>query len=126
MLGGVVQRLHRPLLGVGRAREVYGRRGLAGGPWRVEHSGPEYNHLAVPQPHPWDVMGGEAIGFVMWFWIFYRAKEDGVYVLGIKKHWEEEGHHDAHGSHGGSLHKLEWIKEMVGERPVLQTSEDSH
>mmetsp|Transcript_1893 Transcript_1893/g.3781 ORF Transcript_1893/g.3781 Transcript_1893/m.3781 type:complete len:106 (+) Transcript_1893:1-318(+) len=38
---------------------------------------------------------GELFGFVCWFWIFYRAKEDGAVVLGLRHPWEH-GHHDDH------------------------------
>ncbi len=69
---------------------------------------------------------GELFGFVCWFWIFYRAKEDGAVVLGLwhpwenhphdegdTEHWYEEQHQEGDGSeeHGknkggvGSLQK---------------------
>ena len=31
---------------------------------------------------------GEAFGFVCWFWVFYRFKEDGAVLLGLKHPWE--------------------------------------
>mmetsp|Transcript_26793 Transcript_26793/g.61681 ORF Transcript_26793/g.61681 Transcript_26793/m.61681 type:complete len:95 (-) Transcript_26793:285-569(-) len=39
---------------------------------------------------------GEAFGFVMWFWIFYRFKEDGKVLLGICHPWENHPHDDHH------------------------------
>ena len=38
---------------------------------------------------------GELFGFVCWFWIFYRCKEDGAVVLGLRHPWEH-AHHDEH------------------------------
>jgi hypothetical protein len=39
------------------------------------------------------------IGTAMWFWLFYRAREDGGVLLGFHKPWEAHAHHDSHDSH---------------------------
>ncbi|KAH6626367.1 hypothetical protein B0J18DRAFT_464388 [Chaetomium sp. MPI-SDFR-AT-0129] len=31
---------------------------------------------------------GTGLGAVMWFWIFYRAKQDGPVLLGWKHPWD--------------------------------------
>ncbi|KAF0715371.1 Aste57867_3408 [Aphanomyces stellatus] len=62
---------------------------------------------------------GLAYGALAWFWIFYRAKQDGAVVLGLEHPWDHghghgDGHHDDH--HDGP-HVYE--KEEIGERPKL-------
>lgn len=67
---------------------------------------------------------------VMWLWIFYRAKEDGAYMLGFGHPWD---HHHGHGhddhdedednGHGhGHSHgdNGEWVKTTPGARPVKE------
>ncbi|KAJ1023065.1 hypothetical protein NDA13_005112 [Ustilago tritici] len=44
--------------------------------------------------HRW---GAKLLGATMWFWIFYRAKQDGAVLLGLKHPWDGHGHHDHHG-----------------------------
>ena len=46
--------------------------------------------LLFPRPHESEIHKKLGIGFgaVCWFWIFYRAKEDGAVVLGLKHPWE--------------------------------------
>lgn len=43
-----------------------------------------------PMPHPpfFHRFWGKALGATMWFWIMYRAKQDGPVLLGWKKPWE--------------------------------------
>ncbi|TFY61385.1 hypothetical protein EVG20_g7078 [Dentipellis fragilis] len=42
----------------------------------------------------------KALGASMWFFIFYRAREDGPKLLGLRHPWEGHGHgHDAHAEH---------------------------
>ncbi|OAX44106.1 hypothetical protein K503DRAFT_795717 [Rhizopogon vinicolor AM-OR11-026] len=40
----------------------------------------------------------KALGATMWFFIFYRAREDGPKLLG-RHPWEGHGHHDEHSGH---------------------------
>ncbi|VVT54297.1 uncharacterized protein SAPINGB_P004005 [Magnusiomyces paraingens] len=41
------------------------------------------------------------LGATMWFWIFYRVREDGGVILGLRHPWE----------HGSSHHAIEEGKE---------------
>lgn len=43
---------------------------------------------------------GVAAGAVMWFWVFYRAKQDLPVMLGLRHPWEGHGHGDGHGAGG--------------------------
>ena len=60
-----------------------------------------------------------------WLWIFYRAKEDLIFVLGLQHPWDAHGHHD-HGDHGHheDLSAAEWVKEGLGEMPKLLKREE--
>ncbi|KAI9260241.1 hypothetical protein BY458DRAFT_516578 [Sporodiniella umbellata] len=39
---------------------------------------------------------GKALGATMWFWMMYRAREDGPVLLGWRHPWEHHGDHDEH------------------------------
>ncbi|KAG2210591.1 uncharacterized protein EV154DRAFT_414145 [Mucor mucedo] len=41
---------------------------------------------------------GKALGATMWFWMMYRAKQDGPVLLGWRHPWDHHGddHHDEH------------------------------
>lgn len=54
-------------------------------------TGKEYNYFKVPHVSNVHKIGGEVMMTVMWLWIFYRAKNDLVYVLGFKHPWDD--HH---------------------------------
>jgi len=41
----------------------------------------------------------KALGATMWFFIFYRAREDGPKLLGLRHPWEGHGHDDGHAEH---------------------------
>ncbi|GJP55012.1 hypothetical protein CLOM_g14005 [Closterium sp. NIES-68] len=50
--------------------------------------------------HPaarWHKVVGTGMCAMMWFWILYRAKEDGPVVLGWRHPWEGHGHGHGHG-----------------------------
>ncbi|CAO1637995.1 unnamed protein product [Parajaminaea phylloscopi] len=50
--------------------------------------------------HRW---GAKLLGATMWFWIFYRMKQDGPVLLGLRHPWD--GHHgDHHGEGHGDDH----------------------
>jgi len=34
----------------------------------------------------------KAMGAAMWFWIFYRMKQDGAVLFGFRHPWEGHGH----------------------------------
>ena len=51
---------------------------------------------SVAAPHAaatWHRLLGHGTCAVMWFWILYRAKQDGAALLGLEHPWEH--HHDA-------------------------------
>lgn len=56
------------------------------------HHGPTYSAKAGPVPFPKlpgkQVIIAKTLGFTMWFWIFYRIKQDGPVMFGFKKPWE--------------------------------------
>ncbi|CAO3597700.1 unnamed protein product [Absidia cylindrospora] len=41
----------------------------------------------------WHRFTGKALGASMWFWMMYRAKQDGPVILGLRHPWDH-GHHD--------------------------------
>ncbi|KDN43007.1 hypothetical protein K437DRAFT_257678 [Tilletiaria anomala UBC 951] len=48
--------------------------------------------------------GATILGATMWFWIFYRARQDGPVLLGLRHPWDgHHGHHDDH-AHGEGHH----------------------
>ena len=56
-----------------------------------------------------------------WLWIFYRAKNDLVFVLGLQHPWDAHAHHDHgdHGHHEEDLSAAEWVREKPGDMPKL-------
>ncbi|KAK4793869.1 hypothetical protein SAY86_011863 [Trapa natans] len=61
--------------------------------------GSTYKGFSVHQPKRWHVVTGKGLCAVMWFWVLYRAKQDGPVVLGWRHPWE--GHEDHSHGHGG-------------------------
>ena len=53
---------------------------------------------------------------------FYRAKEDGMSVLGLREPWEHGG------SHGSTVNtdNVKFKVTGIGEIPVLDTEDDHH
>ncbi|KAJ1977189.1 hypothetical protein H4R33_006266 [Dimargaris cristalligena] len=42
------------------------------------------------------------VGATLFFWMFYQMRENGAYLIGAKKPWEEtHGHDDHHDHHHG-------------------------
>ena len=58
---------------------------------------------------------GTTFGAIMWFWIFYRFKNDGKVLLGLEHPWEH--HHEEEQGHSG-IYSYE--KTTIGERPSLK------
>ncbi|CAD6892476.1 unnamed protein product [Tilletia controversa] len=56
------------------------------------------------QPSALHRYSAKILGASMWFFIFYRAKQDGAVMLGLKHPWDGHEHHDSHGEHGESHH----------------------
>ncbi|KAH7331679.1 hypothetical protein KP509_20G046200 [Ceratopteris richardii] len=48
-------------------------------------------------PKRWQVRTGQIMGAIMWFWVFYRAKQDGPVLLGWRHPWDHHGHGHGHG-----------------------------
>lgn len=115
--------------GLFRSAAAAGRR--AAPQWRQQQvrnagssAGPEYNHFKVPHVDKKHIQLGEVMGTMMWLWIFYRAKEDGVALLGLQHPWDAHGDHghghdDDHHDHGHGHHGLHWTKEP-GMKPELE------
>ncbi|GER38777.1 sensor protein kinase WalK, partial [Striga asiatica] len=53
-----------------------------------------YKGVTLHKPKRWHTVTGKGLCAVMWFWVFYRAKQDGPVVLGWRHPWE--GHDDHH------------------------------
>ncbi|ERM96397.1 hypothetical protein AMTRI_Chr09g35740 [Amborella trichopoda] len=51
-----------------------------------------YKGFTVHHPKRWHVVTGKGMCAMMWFWIMYRAKQDGAALLGLRHPWE--GHED--------------------------------
>jgi len=71
--------------------------GIVGGHGGAHHEFP-------PKPAAIHVWGGKFFGAVMWFWIFYRAKQDLPALLGWEHPWEHghHGHDDDHDDHAAA------------------------
>ncbi|CAN6999203.1 unnamed protein product [Brassica oleracea var. botrytis] len=41
-----------------------------------------YKGVTVATPKTWHTVAGKGLCGVMWFWILYRAKQDGPVVMG--------------------------------------------
>ncbi|KAL9263265.1 ATPase GET3A-like protein [Drosera capensis] len=68
-----------------------------------EHGGhgTTYKGMTLHAPKRWHVVTGKGMCALMWFWVLYRAKQDGPVVLGWRHPW------DGHGDHGhGHGHEI--------------------
>jgi hypothetical protein len=50
----------------------------------------------APTVQRWHRAAATGLGATMWFWLFYRFKQDGRTLLGLEYPWEAHGH----GGHG--------------------------
>ncbi|CAH8363992.1 unnamed protein product [Eruca vesicaria subsp. sativa] len=57
-----------------------------------------YKGVTVQTPKTWHAVAGKGLCGVMWFWILYRAKQDGPVVMGWRHPWDGHGDH-GHGDH---------------------------
>ena len=64
------------------------------------HKSAEYGGFHAPHVNPLHRNIGVTLGAIMWFWIFYRAREDGPVVLGWRHPWDHAGHDDHGDGHG--------------------------
>ena len=98
-------------------RLVGGVRFMGGGA-----GGKSWNGFTPPHVAPIHKNMGTTMMVVMWLWLFYRAKEDGMSVLGLREPWEHGG------SHGATVNtdNIKFKVTGVGEIPVLDTEDDHH
>ncbi|AQK95826.1 NADH dehydrogenase [ubiquinone] 1 beta subcomplex subunit 2 [Zea mays] len=47
------------------------------------HGGTTYKGYTIPHNKRWHTVAGKGLCAVMWFWVFYRAKQDGATLLVI-------------------------------------------
>ncbi|CAL9759079.1 unnamed protein product, partial [Musa acuminata subsp. burmannicoides] len=73
-----------------RAIGRVGRRSMGGGGGHGEST--TYKGFTIHHPKRWHVVTGKSLLAIMWFWVLYRAKQDGPVVLGWRHPWE--GHVD--------------------------------
>ncbi|XP_057972983.1 NADH dehydrogenase [ubiquinone] 1 beta subcomplex subunit 2-like isoform X4 [Malania oleifera] len=57
-----------------------------------------YKGVTLHHPKRWHAVTGKGLCAIMWFWVLYRAKQDGPVVLGWRHPWE--GHEDHSHEHG--------------------------
>ncbi|KAL5199710.1 hypothetical protein ABZP36_020913 [Zizania latifolia] len=62
------------------------------------HGGTTYKGYTIPHNKRWHTVAGKGLCAVMWFWVFYRAKQDGAVLLGLRHPWD--GHDDHSHGHG--------------------------
>ena len=95
---GVRQRSYGLTRGMQSRMIHYSRRRLAG-----SATGPrpkEYGGFRPPHVDPTIEIAAEVMMTLTWLWIFWRAKHDLVYMLGIKKPWDDlHEHEDDHSDH---------------------------
>lgn len=60
--------------------------------------GTTYKGYTIPHNKRWHTVAGKGLCAVMWFWVFYRAKQDGAVLLGMRHPWD--GHDDHSHGHG--------------------------
>ncbi|GJN39390.1 hypothetical protein PR202_gb28504 [Eleusine coracana subsp. coracana] len=60
--------------------------------------GTTYRGYTIPHNKRWHTVAGKGLCAVMWFWVFYRAKQDGAVLLGLRHPWD--GHDDHSHGHG--------------------------
>ena len=91
------------------AKLVGGVRFMGGG-----GGGKSWNGFTPPHVAPIHKNMGTTMMVVMWLWLFYRAKEDGMSVLGLREPWEHGGGHSTHVDVG----TVNYESPGVGEMPV--------
>ncbi|KAF7098967.1 hypothetical protein CFC21_111838 [Triticum aestivum] len=68
------------------------------------HGGTTYKGYTIPHNKRWHTIAGKGLCATMWFWIFYRAKQDGAVLLGMRHPWDG---HDDHAHGHGHAHEHE-------------------
>ncbi|CAL9146089.1 unnamed protein product, partial [Musa hybrid cultivar] len=80
-----------------RAIGRVGRRRMGGGGGHGEST--TYKGFTIHHPKRWHVVTGKSLSAIMWFWVLYRAKQDGPVVLGWRHPWEGHGDHSHEHGH---------------------------
>ncbi|CAL9080383.1 unnamed protein product, partial [Musa acuminata var. zebrina] len=80
-----------------RAIGRVGRRRMGGGGGHGEST--TYKGFTIHHPKRWHVVTGKSLCAIMWFWVLYRAKQDGPVVLGWRHPWEGHGDHSHEHGH---------------------------
>ena len=93
---------------------VGGVRSMGGGA-----GGKSWNGFTPPHVAPIHKKMGTTMMVVMWLWLFYRAKEDGMSVLGLREPWEHGGHHPSSVNTDVSF-------ESAGVGEIPQVAEEDH
>ncbi|KAL6982626.1 hypothetical protein U1Q18_016014 [Sarracenia purpurea var. burkii] len=83
-----------------------------------------YKGVTLHHPKRWHTLTGKGMCAMMWFWVLYRAKQDGPVVLGWRHPWE--GHEDHAQDHGHGNEDI-WrttfpFPFLACERSVFQAS----
>jgi hypothetical protein len=103
-------------------RRFFGGHGHSSG----SSSGAEYGNFHEPHVATWHKTAGDVMMTTMFLWIFYRAKEDFLFLIGVQHPWDAHHHshddHHGHGSNGNSSNG--WIKDAPGERPKRGNSDE--
>eukprot|EP00699_Malawimonas_sp_californiana_P000464 EC713655.1.p1 GENE.EC713655.1~~EC713655.1.p1 ORF type:complete len:81 (+),score=1.87 EC713655.1:2-244(+) len=55
-------------------------------------SGQKYGGFKPPHVATMHKRLAVAVGATAWFWMLYRAKQDGDVIIGLRKPWEHKGH----------------------------------
>ena len=75
--------------------------------------------FTAPHVASWHKTTGTTMMVIMWLWVFYRAKNDGLSVLGLEHPWDSHGHGGGHGGHATHPDSVNYEKEAVGQRPSV-------
>ncbi|QDZ22042.1 hypothetical protein HOP50_06g45840 [Chloropicon primus] len=62
--------------------------------------GETFEGVTIHHASNWHKFGAQAFGGVMWFWIFYRLRNDfDTFMFGHAQHFEHEMEHEKEGGH---------------------------
>ncbi|CAH0482687.1 unnamed protein product [Peronospora belbahrii] len=90
------------------------------------HSYPHGMHFHVSPVHKNLAL---AYGTMLWLWVFWRAKQDGLAVLGFEHPWEHGHHDEAHSETTNSGNyllvdgKIKYERSEIGTMPMPVESE---
>jgi hypothetical protein len=67
-------------------------------------NGITYGGLTLHTTKGWHSRVGKGMCAIMWFWILYRAKQDGAVLLGWRHPWDHAHGHGHTGDHSKAEH----------------------